>query len=443
MRKRTSTTRLGLAAASVLALSTLAACSGASSGSAGSGAEAGDGAGTISVWAHEGQESEVKALKDAVADFNGSQDDVTVELRLIPEADYTKTVQATAVDDLPDVLEYDGPLLSSFAYDGRFAPLGDLVDSVTVDNQIASVVAQNTYDGDLYGVSMFDSGLGIYGNKKLLDAAGVDYPTTWQDAWTADEFGDALDALAAEDDDGKVLDIKENYGGEWPAYGFLPIIASAGEEVVADDTAEGHLDSDASVDAVSTFASWADRVDPNADDTAFTEQKVALSWVGHWAYPGYSEALGDDLVVMPLPDFGNGTKSGQGSWAWGIASSTQDGKAAGTFLDFLVGDGPVTAMTKANGAVPATDTAQAASTLYAPGGPLELFASQLAATCGTDAPTPDCVTVPRPITPAYPVISTTFSKAFFDAFSGSDAQDALSGAAGDIDRAYSDNNDYQ
>ena len=45
---------------------------------------------------------------------------------------------------------------------------------------------------------MFDSGLGMYGNKRLLDAAGVKYPKSLDDAWTADEFQAALAAARGE-----------------------------------------------------------------------------------------------------------------------------------------------------------------------------------------------------------------------------------------------------
>ena len=184
----------------------------------------------------------------------------------------------------------------------------------TVDNQTASVKSQNTNPGDskLYGVSMYDSGLGVYGNKKLLDAAGVKYPTGLDDAWTADEFQAALGQLAAVDPDQKVLDIKENYGGEWPTYGYLPIINSTGNLVVKDGKAEGNLNSPAAVEAVKQFAGWRDYVDPNTDDKAFVDGRVALSWVGHWQYNPYAEALGDDLVVLPLPDFGPAPRAARG-----------------------------------------------------------------------------------------------------------------------------------
>jgi multiple sugar transport system substrate-binding protein len=408
-------------------------------------AKKGSGKGQVEVWAHQGAEPEVDVLKEAVAGFNSSQNIVAVELKLIPEADYTQTVRATNLTELPDIIEFDGPLLSSFVYDGRLSPLEDFLSTETVSNQIESVTAQNTNqaDGKLYGVSMFDSGLGIYGNKKLLDEAGVQYPTTWQDAWTADEFEAALDALAREDDDGKVLDIKENYAGEWPAYGFLPIVSSAGASVVVDNSASGHLDSEPVLEAVGQFASWKDYVDPNTDDSAFVSEKVALSWVGHWTYPTYADELGKDLVVMPLPDFGNGTKSGQGSWAWGVTSNSENGAAAGKFLDYLTADPTVTEMTAANGAPPGTASVTSSSELYRDGGPLQLFSDQLEATCGTEPPTPECVTVPRPLTPAYPVISAEFSKAFFAAYRGGAPAEVLGKAAASIDATYEDNNDYQ
>ncbi len=348
-----------LMAGSVLVAAALltAACGGGSSNSASGGgqsAEAGNGTGEIKVWAHQGEAGEVTALQQAVDSFNSSQTDVKVTLQLIPSNDYTKTVQATSADQLPDVLEYDGPLMSSFVYDGKLAPVDGLVSAATVSNQTASVKSQNTYPGDskLYGVSMFDSGLGVYGNKKLLDAAGVKYPTGLDDAWTADEFQDALVKLAAVDPDGKVLDVKENYGGEWPTYGYLPIVNSTGNVVVKDGKAEGNLNSPAAVKAVEQFAGWRQYVDPNTDDKAFSDGRVALSWVGHWLYNPYAEALGSDLVVMPLPDFGAGTKTGQGSWAWGVGSSSKNGAAAGKFLDYLLNDKNVAAMTDANAAPP-------------------------------------------------------------------------------------------
>lgn len=436
-----------LAAAGTLAL-VLAACGGQGTGSdePAPSVDGGSTTGvTIQVWAHQGQEAEVQATQKAVDDFNASQSDIVAEITFIPEGDYATTLGTTAADALPDVFDIDGPSMASLVYANKIQPLEQFVSAEAIDNQIASVQAQNTADdGLLYMVSQFDSGLALYGNKALLDAANVSYPTTIDEAWSVDEFEAALEALAAEDSDGKVIDIKENYGGTWPGYAFLPIVNSTGNLALEGNRAEGSLNDPAVADALGRFASWRDYVDPNGDDLAFTDGRVALSWVGHWVYNVHKDALGEDLVLIPLPDWGQGTKSGQGSFAWGIGASSDAPAAAGIFLDFLMGDGPVKEMTDANGAPPATKTATELSEFYKPGGPLQLYADQLAATCGAGDVelTPSCVTVPRPVSPAWPVINEQFSKAWWDAFNGADPQQALDAAAAAIDQDIVDNDGY-
>ncbi|WP_406497074.1 sugar ABC transporter substrate-binding protein [Streptomyces sp. NBC_01604] len=436
--RRTACTGLAL-----LPLVALAACGG--SGGTDASAEAGSGKGTISVWAHQGQKNETSALQDAVKSFNSSQSEIKVDLKLIPDADYTKVITATDASELPDVMEFDGPTMANFVYNKKLAPIDTYVSAKTMDNATDANKAQGEVDGKHYGLGMFDSGLGIYGNKKLLDAAGVKYPTGLSDDWTAAQFTAALKALKAKDSDGKTLDLQESggYANEWGTYGFAPIVWSAGGSLLKDGKAEGALDTPAVVSAMKTFQSWKTYVDPNTDGNAFAKGRVALSWVGHWMYPAYSEALGDDLVVLPLPDFGNGPKTGQGSWAWGIGADTKNAKAAGTFLDTLLDDTNVTAMTTANGAVPATRTALAKSSLYKPGGPLQLYADQLAKPCGDKDITKSCVAVTRPVTAGYPVITSKFSEALNSIYGGADPKSALEKAARAIDQDFSDNAGYQ
>ncbi len=408
--------------------------------------EQGDGTGPITVWAHQGQPGEVSALQEAVKGFNASQSAITATLKLIPENDYTKTLTAAQPADLPDVVEFDGPTMASLVYNKKLAAIDAAVAANTKANALPSILAQGTLDGKLYGLGMFDSGLGVWGNRKLLDAAGVKYPTGLADAWTADQFTAALATLAAKDPDHKVLDIKENYGfgggSEWTTYGFSPVVWSAGGNLIANGKASATLNTPAVASALTTVQGWKKFVDPNTKDDAFVKGTVALSWVGHWAYPDYSKALAGDLVLLPLPNFGNGVKSGQGSWAWGVGAGSKRTKAAGAFIDYLLNDGNVAAMTKANGAPPGTKSAVEHSDLYRPGGPLQLFIDQLAKTCGANAITADCVTVPRPLTAGYPTITQQFATAFKNIYDGTPAQASLDKAAKAIDVDFADNAGY-
>jgi len=432
------------AAATSIAALALTACSG--TGGAGSTVEAGSGEGTINVWAVDGQAAENAALKQIISDFESSQSKIKVELKLFPSDQYTKAVNSAAPGDLPDVLDFDGPTLASFVYNGKMAPLQGTVSEETLANQTDSIKAQNTVDDAVYGVGMMNAGLALWGNKKLLDAAAVDYPTSAENAWTADEFTGVLDKLAGVVPGGKPLDLSEQYGfaGEWgTCCSAGPVIWSGGGTMLKDNKASGALDSEANVKSLTTFASWKKYTDPNADGLAFPNGRVALSWVGHWTYPTY-KALGTDLVSIPLPNFGKGTKTASGTFAWGMGAGTKNAAAAGKFLDHLMTDDSVRTYTEANGAPPATKTALASSSLYGPGKQLQLLGDQLSKACGTEENINDsCVSVTRPVTPGYPAVTDQVGKAEAAIYAGKDAKEALSAAARAIDQNFADNDGYK
>ena len=437
----TRTMRRGMVAA-VAITATALLVTGCSAG--GGGADAGDGSGEIDVWALQGQDSENAALQAAIDGFNDSQSDVTAKLRLIASDTYTTTITSTPKDQLPDVMQIDGPTLASYVYNGKVAPIEDFVSQKTIDNATSGSIAEGTANGELYALAQFDSAMGLYGNKAMLDAAGVAYPTSIDTAWTADEFEAALNTLSASSPSGKALDLNEaGLAGEWGTYAFAPFVWSAGGNLLEDNKASEALDSDESIDALTQVANWKPFVDSNADSKAFPDGRVALGIGGHWNYPAYSEALGDDLLVMPLPDFGTGAKAGAGSLTWGIGSGTQDGQAAGAFMDYLLNDENVTAMTQANGAPPATTSAFDADPLYKEGGPLALFGDQLANACASDDITDTCVAVYRPVTAGYPTVTSQFSSALSAIWGGADPAKTLGDAATSIDQNFADNDGYQ
>ncbi|WPD24008.1 MAG: sugar ABC transporter substrate-binding protein [Candidatus Electrothrix scaldis] len=392
----------------------------------------------ITVWAHSGQEGERKVLMDQVQRFNEEFPDVHVKLTLLPEGSYNSQLQSAALShDLPDVIEFDGPFLYGYVWQNQLQPLDDLLPAAVQADLLPSIIKQGTMHDHLFAVGMFDSGLGMYGNKALLEAAGIRIPASVDDAWTAEEFNQVLKKLAAQDQDGAVLDLKANYRGEWFTYAFSPIIQSAGGDLIDRRDylhAEPVLAGKEAVRAMTTLQDWFQQgyVDPNLDDAAFVEERVALSWVGHWEYPRYAEKLGDKLVLLPLPDFGQGSKTGQGSWQWGINADARNAEAAARFLASLLRPESILAMTEVNGAVPATKTAIARSPLYKEGGPLRLFVDQLRQS-----------SVERPRTPAYQVITSVFQQAFDEIRNGADVQKALHQAAAAIEQDIADSEGYR
>jgi len=304
----------------------------------------------LEVWFHSGQPGERQTIRRQVEHFNESQENIRVNLTLIPERSYNTQVQAAALaGDLPDLLEFDGPFVYNYVWQGHLVPLEGLISAETRSDLLPSIIDQGTFGGRLYSVGTFDSGLGLYARRSRLASAGIRIPRSPDEAWSADEFDQALANLAASDEDKAVLDLKLNYPGEWLTYAFSPLVQSAGGDLIDRRTyrsARQVLDGPTAQAAMARVQGWirGGYVDPNLDDAAFTEGRVALAWGGHWNYTGYARAFGDDLVLMPLPDFGQGTRTGQGSWSWGITTNSGHAQAAGEFLAFLLRPQEVLAM---------------------------------------------------------------------------------------------------
>ncbi|MDY6878149.1 MAG: sugar ABC transporter substrate-binding protein [Chloroflexota bacterium] len=396
---------------------------------------------TVEVWFHSGKGEEREVLDAQVQDFNSRQYGVIIDAVQLPEGSYNDQVNAAALaGDLPCLLDFDGPFLYNYAWSGYLQPIDGYVSADLKNDFLPSIINQGTYAGHLYSLGTFDSGLAIWGNKAYLEAAGVRIPTSVEDAWTKDEFVDALEKLQALPEVEYAIDFKMNYGaGEWFTYGFSPMMQSFGGDLVDRSTyqsAEGVLNSPEAVEGMEFFQSlFADgyaNPEPAGDDDFHVKKITALSWVGHWMWTPHNENLGDDLVLIPMPKFGDQAVTGMGSWNWGLTSNCEHPDAAWKFLQFLVEPEEILHMTNANGAVPARKSAIAMSELYAEGGALNVFVQQLEGG----------VALERPVTPAYPVITSAYAEVVQNIVAGADVKAELDKAVAKIDQDIEDNQGY-
>ena len=395
----------------------------------------------VEVWFHSGKGEERDVLDAQVTDFNTMQDEIFIDAVQLPEGSYNDQVNAAALaDDLPCLLDFDGPYLYNYAWSGYLATMDEYVSDDLRADFLPSIINQGTYGGKLYSLGTFDSGLAIWANKAYLEEAGVRIPTGIDDAWDMEEFMDALDKLMALEQTEYAIDFKLNYGaGEWQPYGFSPIVQSFGGDLIDRSdyqSADGVLNGPEAVAAMEWYQSLFDDgyaiPAPAGDDDFHGSKIVPLSYVGHWMWGPHSEGLGDDLVLLPMPDFGGKAVTGMGSWNWGITSSCENPDLAWKFLEYLVEPDQILRMTDANGAVPARKSAVAKSDLFGEGGPLNIFVQQLEGG----------VALERPVTPAYPVISSAFDEAIRNIIAGGNVQDELNKAVEKIDLDIEDNQGY-
>ena len=396
---------------------------------------------TVEIWFHSGKGEERDVLNTQVENFNTMQDEYEIDAVQLPEGSYSDQVNSAALaGDLPCLLDFDGPNLYNYAWSGYLRPIDEYVSDDLRNDFLPSIIDQGTYAGNLYSLGTFDSGLGIWANKAYLEEAGVRIPTGLDDAWTFDEFNEALEALQALDQVEYAIDFKMNYGaGEWFTYGFSPIVQGFGGDLIDRSdfqSADGVLNSEKSVAAMEWFQSLFEdgyaKAQPGGDDDFYGKKVTALSYVGHWMWGPHSEGLGDDLVVLPMPVWPDKPATGMGSWNWGITTNCENPDGAWAFLEYVIQPEEILRMTNANGAVPARVSAIEQSELYGSDGPLNIFVRQLR----------EGWAIPRPATPAYPVITSAFSEAVDNIVSGADVQEELDAAVAKIDQDIEDNQGY-
>ncbi len=385
----------------------------------------------VSLWFHAGQGVERDSIAASVEAFNSTNQNIQIKLIEHPEGSYSEHVNAAAAaDKLPCLLDFDGPNVYDYASANRLISLErfDFIREIKYDF-FSTIVNQGTYNGKLYSLGQFDSGLAIWGNRKLLTSAGIKIPKSLDEAWTLSEFENALRALK-KNGVPYPLDMKFNYDlPSWTTFGFAPILQSFGGDLVNRRTyksAQGVLNGPQAIKSMRVIQKWAANkwINPGAtSDNDFVEGKSALSYVGHWTYVPYKKALGKDLVLIPMPKFGSRVVTGAGSWNWGISRNCQTPEAAARVLHFLLSKEEILRMTKANGAMPSRLSAIAASDYYGPNGPLSLYVMQIR----------QGMAIVRPQTPAFSVISSAFHGAVTKILNGSNPKTELDNAVKKID----------
>ena len=145
----------------------------------------------ITVWATDGAETVV--YTQMFEDFNAKHTDVQVDFQPFPQDELlNKLSTSDVVGDTPEVIIIDGLQIPYYQDLDMIACLDDYITDEMKADVLPSVWAENTYDGKIYGVAQFDSGMGIWTRKSVLEQLGVRIPTTYSEAWTVEEFEEIL-----------------------------------------------------------------------------------------------------------------------------------------------------------------------------------------------------------------------------------------------------------
>ncbi|MDD7728330.1 MAG: extracellular solute-binding protein [Clostridia bacterium] len=160
---------------------------------------------STAAMASEGDKTEVNVIAaeygqntkawwaDFVESFNAEHPDINLNVEVVSWNDiYTVVNTRIQGNNAPDILNID--VFADYQADGLLLPAQDYVSEETYAKMYPSFLEQSEVDGTVWAVPDLASARAMYYNKDILDAAGVEVPTTWE------ELTAACEAIKAYDD---------------------------------------------------------------------------------------------------------------------------------------------------------------------------------------------------------------------------------------------------
>ena len=392
----------------------------------------------LSIWVHSIEDTEEgQAYKESVETFNEAYDgQYFADIEFVPRNDsgggYSDKVNASVMaGGLPDVLTVDGPNISAYAANGIIQPLADLTEEEESE-YLPSIIEQGTVNDDLYALGVMESSVGFYYNKDIIEEAGIEIPDA-DHPWTWSEFLDILEELKPimGEKGGYPLDMTFPVG-ETSIYYYAPFVWSGGGELVSDDglTVDGYFNSDQTKAAMEYFRTIVEKgyMSQAPIDNLFESGRAAFKFDGAWEvntiYTSYPDI---NLGVAPyiVSDNWDGeTYTPTGSWAFAASSETKDIEGATELVKWMSGVESGIRIWDMTKNFPSTYEAFENIDVFQTDENYSALYEQLS-TYGH----------PRPKTPVYPQVSTSFQEVLESvALSGKDVDQELDKAVERIDQ---------
>lgn len=252
---------------------------------------------------------------------------------------FTKVDTATAGGNAPDVLWVDVTEVPRYAFYETIIPLNDFLPADFLDDWYPGPAGDMQFDGKIWAIPLHQSSEVTLYNKEIVEAAGLEIPKSYDEAWTLDEFRDALKKVTKVNADGttEVWGWTTNYGLSF--YNWQPLMASFGGIVMNEDktTYHGFLDSDETIAA----AEWIAQL--HIDGLAPIERTPDMFQTGKVAFLESTAIVMVDIQnrypdlqigAMPNP-CGARCAQNAGGWHLGISSQTEYPEEAWMLVDFM------------------------------------------------------------------------------------------------------------
>ena len=298
---------------------------------------------TMMMW---GDPAELEVWNKIVADFHTANPNITVKVDVSDWDSYwTKLKTLLSAGTPPDVFAMDAPLYLDYQSRGVLLNLQPYLDKnpdLLKGVYPQTLEAYKTPDG-MFGLPRDFQTVALFYNKDMFDAAGVDYPTA---DWTYDDLRNAAKQLTKDSNSDGKIDQFGFYSDLWDmeliwsegiwAYGGDVINADHTKTLIGEPKAREAWQ--LFHDMMFEDKSWPDsNTAGEYGGDPFLAGVAAMTTIGHWVVPGYSE-VNFKWDVAPMPKGPAGQATSVNSAGFVVAKDSKSPDAAFEFLKYVLSE---------------------------------------------------------------------------------------------------------
>lgn len=289
----------GLAAASVAGGVT--ACSADDQGESGpDGALSGD----LLVWTSFTQGPRAEWMEKMARAFEQAHPDVRVTIETFSWPDfYTKWTMGLAAGQVPDLSSALPTHVAELLDVEALVPLDDVIDEIGRRRFAESALAEGRVAGSSYSVPLYTHAQVMWYRTDLLEEAGLEVPTTW------DELQHAAEVLTTDEMYGLSVPMGSS---DMMATRFLNYYVQSAGESLLNDNGSANLTSQAVLDGIAYWVNMYNTVSPEGSinydvlqqATLYYEGKTAFDFNSGFQISGVQQSSPDLLeyiAAAPLP----------------------------------------------------------------------------------------------------------------------------------------------
>lgn len=256
------------------------------------------------------------ALAGVIQAFEASHPGVKVETEEFPFAQLFDAIEIKlgSKNSKFDVVLTDATMVSGYAYRGFISPLDSYFSAAEKKQFTPALVNSGSFDGKFYSPPLKNSCHVLWYNKKLLDKAGVPYPSADpKSRMTWEEVVEISKKVMAASGDPTVYGLTFEQISR--PYQILPLVNSLGGAGIGADgvTVDGYVNGDGFVKAMEWYSDIHNKykiapkgISPSETVGQFAAGKIAFLSANLFDYKTFEKTPGLEYGYCPLPYFKDG-----------------------------------------------------------------------------------------------------------------------------------------